>query len=71
MQVSYPRSLAAYFDPDGHRTKFPINTLKRLNAARPILTPANSRIGLPLANLNNAASPRPTSTPPNGMSSLR
>jgi transcription initiation factor TFIIH subunit 3 len=53
------------------RTKFPINTLKRLNAARPTITPANSRIGLPLANLNNAASPRPTSTPPNGMSSLR
>lgn len=53
------------------RTKFPINTLKRLNAARPTITPANSRIGLPLANLNNAASPRPTSIPPNGMSSLR
>lgn len=53
------------------RTKFPINTLKRLNAARPTITPANSRIGLPLANLNNTASPRPTPTPPNGMSSLR
>lgn len=53
------------------RTKFPINTLKRLNAARPTITPVNSRTGLPLANLNNSATPRPSPTPPNGMSSLR
>ncbi|OJA08669.1 hypothetical protein AZE42_01189 [Rhizopogon vesiculosus] len=54
------------------RTKFPINTLKRLNAARPAITPASSRMGVPLANLNNATMPRSTSTPvPNGMSNLR
>ncbi|KAJ8582467.1 transcription factor Tfb4 [Rhizopogon salebrosus TDB-379] len=54
------------------RTKFPINTLKRLNAVRPTMTPANPRMGLPLANLNNATTPRSTPTPaPNGISSLR
>ncbi|KIJ67969.1 hypothetical protein HYDPIDRAFT_25422 [Hydnomerulius pinastri MD-312] len=43
------------------RTKFPIKTLQRLNAARPTPQPMNFRNSLPLANLNNAT---PRATPP-------